>query len=125
MFARYDVIIVPCLSATSGVRPLRRYIEREIVTSLAMAMVKGQLGDENTVRVYTRWQAAACSSGRLTPKRSNQQRRLLLCCPLPLSLFHASLVSRVALTPASVCSLMVGAVCWFAGRSVLYGCVYN
>ena len=66
-------------SATSGVRPLRRYIEREIVTSLAMAMVKGQLGDENTVRVYTRWQAAACSSGRLTPKRSNQQRRLLLC----------------------------------------------
>ena len=46
-----DHIVDSSYEAAFGVRPLRRYIEREIVTSLATAMVKGHLGESNTVHI--------------------------------------------------------------------------
>jgi ATP-dependent Clp protease ATP-binding subunit ClpB len=42
-----DHVVDTAYEPAFGVRPLRRYIEREIVTSLATAMVKGELGDDN------------------------------------------------------------------------------
>ena len=46
-----DHVVDTAYEPAFGVRPLRRYIEREIVTSLATAMVKGELGDDNIVRI--------------------------------------------------------------------------
>ena len=46
-----DHIVDTAYEPAFGVRPLRRYIEREIVTSLATAMVKGELGDDNIVHI--------------------------------------------------------------------------
>ncbi len=46
-----DHVVDTAYEPAFGVRPLRRYIEREIVTSLATAMVKGELGDDNIVHI--------------------------------------------------------------------------
>merc|ERR1711865_338644 len=46
-----DFVVDEAYDPAFGVRPLRRYIEREIVTTLARAMVKGELQTENTVNI--------------------------------------------------------------------------
>ena len=46
-----DHVVDTAYEPAFGVRPLRRYIEREIVTTLATAMVKGELKDRNNVTI--------------------------------------------------------------------------
>eukprot|EP01052_Picozoa_sp_SAG31_P039718 SAG31_NODE_5569_length_2452_cov_1.940501_3_plen_215_part_00 len=46
-----DYVVDEAYDPAFGVRPLRRFIEREIVTALAQSMVKGELKEKNTVHI--------------------------------------------------------------------------
>lgn len=61
-----DHIVDTSYEAAFGVRPLRRYIEREIVTTLATSMVKGELGQRNTVHIGVAHDAGAVEPDSLS-----------------------------------------------------------